>query len=92
MVQVGDCRTTHEIYPRADAHLLARLHHLQSFIQQHFPSQGIVNDFNYSVGKGKPSSGGVLLHAHTTSECQLDDYTAPESVGYIVIPKGQVAL
>lgn len=46
-------RTAHEINPRADAHSLTRLHHLQCFIEQHLPSEGIVNDFDDSVRQGK---------------------------------------
>jgi hypothetical protein len=74
------CCTTHEVYPRAHAHLLAALHHLECLIEQDLARQRIVNDLDYPVGQREASSVGVLLHADSSAESQFDDDTASKSI------------
>ena len=72
--------TAHEINPRAHTHLLACFHHFEGFVEEYFAGQGVIDDLDDAVGKGEPSSGGVLLHADTTAEGQFDDYAASQSI------------
>lgn len=72
--------TAHQVNPRADAHLFARFHHLQCLVQQDFASKCVVYNFDNPVCQRKSSPRGVLLHAHTTSESQLDDNTSSKRI------------
>ena len=85
-------RTTHQVDPGADAHLLAGLHHLQCLVKQHFAGKGVVDDFDHSVCKGKPPPRGVFLHADTATEGELKDDATTKRIADIVIPKREVAL
>lgn len=85
-------RTAHQINPGANAHLLARLHHLQRLVQQDFSRQGIIDHLDYPIGQGKAPPGGVFLHAYPAAEGQLDDDASSQRVGDILVPERQVAL
>jgi len=80
--------TAHEINPRADAHLLAGFHHFEGFIQEDLAGQGVVDHLDDAVGEGESPSGGVLLHADSAAEGELDDDAAAERVGDVVVPEG----
>lgn len=84
--------TAHQVNPRADAHLLARLHHLQGLVEQYFAGESVVDDFDDAVGERETPPGGVFLHADAATEGKLE-YDAPaKGVGDVVVPKGEVAL
>lgn len=85
-------RTTHQVNPGADAHLLARLHHFQSFIEQHLTGQCVINDFNDAIGQGEPAPRGVFLHADAATKGQFYDNATAEGIGYVVVPERKVAL
>ena len=91
MLDRGKC-TTHEVYPRAHAHLLAALHHLECLVKQNLARQRVVNDLDNSVGEREASSIGVLLHADSSTESQFDNDTASESIRNVVVPEREVAL
>lgn len=84
--------TTHKVYPRADAHLLAALHHLECLVKQNLAGQRVVNNLDNSIGQGEPSSVGILLHADSSTESQFNDDTASESIRDVVVPEREVAL
>lgn len=85
-------RTTHQVNPGADAHLLACLHHFQSFIEQHLTGQCVINDFNDAIGQGEAASRGVLLHADAATESQFYDNATAEGIRYVVVPERKIAL
>jgi hypothetical protein len=91
MLGQGIC-TTHEVYPRAYAHLLAALHHFECLVEQDFARQRVVNDLDNSVGERETSSVGILLHADSSAESQFDNDTASESIRDVVVPEREVAL
>lgn len=84
--------TAHQIDPRADAHLLTRLHHLQRLVQQYFSGEGVVNDLDQSIRKREPSSSRIVLHAYSTTKRQLNHDATTEGVGDVVVPEREVAL
>lgn len=88
----GDLRTAHQVDPRADAHLFALLHHLQSFVEQHFSSKRVVYDFDVAVGRRESSSRGVFFHADSAPERKFEDDAASKSVRNVIVPEGKVAL
>lgn len=45
--------TAHQIDPRADAHLLTLLHHLESLVKEYFAGEGVVYDFDVAVCEGE---------------------------------------
>lgn len=60
--------TAHKIDPRADTHLFALLHHLESLVKENLASEAVIYDFNVAVGGGESSSRGVLFHADAAAE------------------------
>lgn len=84
--------TAHQIDPGANAHLLARLHHLERLVEQDFASKSIVDDFNNTIGKREAPPRGVLLHADAAAEGQFYNDAATQGIRYVVVPKGKVAL
>lgn len=85
-------RTAHQVNPRADAHLLARLHHLEGLVQQHLAGKSVVNDFDNSVRQGEAPPGRVLLHADAAAEGQLENNASAKSIGNVVVPERKIAL
>lgn len=83
----GLLRTAHEVDPRAHAHLLRRLHHLERFVQEHLAGQGVVDDFDVAVREREPPPIRILCHAHATSEGQLEHYAASQRIRDVVVPK-----
>lgn len=88
----GGINTTQQVNPRVHAHLLARFHHLQCLVQQDLSGQCVVDDLDHAVGQGKASARGILLHANTTTERELNNDTPAQGVGNILIPERQVTL
>lgn len=73
-------RTAHQVDPRADAHLLTRLHHLQRLVEQHFARESIIYDLDHAICERKASPSRVLLHADSASEGQLNDYASSKRI------------
>lgn len=84
--------TAHEVNPRADAHLLALLHHLEGLVKEYFAGEGVVYDFDVAVGEGEAPPRGVFFHADAATEGQLEDDAASQGVGDVVVPERQIAL
>lgn len=81
------CNTAHQVNPGANAHLFALLHHLESLIEQHLAGEGIVNDFDISIGKGESSPRRVFLHGNAPAEGQFEHNASSERVRDVVVPE-----
>jgi hypothetical protein len=91
-VQQKKGHTAHQVDPRAHAHLLARLHHLECLVQQDLTGQSVVNHLDYAVCEREPPARRVFLHAYSAAESEFDDDAAAERVGDVLVPERQVAL
>ena len=76
----GEARTTQQIYPCVDGHLLPRrfllLHHFERLIQYRLPRQSGVDDFYYPFRHGKLSPRSIPYDRDAAAKRELDENTS----------------